>query len=125
MGREFVRRVSGAMLIALALITVGAGLVAGRPAALGALTGGLISLGSFRWIARGVVGAPLSLAGRPLALSGLTVGVRHLVLFGALAVTLASGVAHPIAVLAGLSLLPPIVIAVGLSSTRLAGSPLE
>src|SRR5262245_5753473 len=103
MGREFVNRVSGATLIALALITLGAGLVAGRPAALGALAGGLISLGSFRWIARGVVGASHSLSGRPLALSGLAVGVRHLVLFGALAVTLASGVVQPIAVLAGLS----------------------
>ncbi len=86
MGAEFVGRVSRAMLIALAPVATGGGLLAGWRGALGGLAGGLISLGSFRWIASGVV--------------------------------LWSGAAHPVTLLAGLSLLPPIVIALGLSATR-------
>jgi hypothetical protein len=120
MGREFVGRVSRAMLVAVAAVAACAGLVAGWPAAVGAGAGGLISLGSFRWIASGVVRASAFSAGRGLALSALAVGARHLVLFGVLGLVLWSGVAHPVALLAGMSLLPPIVIAVGLTATRVA-----
>ena len=120
MSSEFVRRVSRAMLLALAAVAAGAGLMAGWPAVVGGLAGGLISLGSFRWIARGVARASAFPAGRGLAFSALAVGGRHIVLFGALAVVLWSGAAHPVALLAGMSLLPPIVIALGLSETRLA-----
>jgi hypothetical protein len=118
---EFVERVSRTMLVALAAVTAGAGLMAGWPAVVGGLAGGLISLASFRWIARGVARVSAFPAGRGLALSALLVGGRHLILFGALAVVLASGVANPIALLVGVSLLPPIIIAFGLSRTRLAG----
>ena len=121
MSSEFVGRVSRVMLVALAAVVAGAGLMAGWPAAVGGLAGGLISLGSFRWIARGVTGALAFPGARGVAFSALAVGVRHLVLFGALAVALWSGAAHPLALLVGLSLLPPIVIALGLSATRLAG----
>jgi len=119
MGAEFVGRVSRAMLIALAPVATGGGLLGGWRGALGGLAGGLISLGSFRWIASGVARGSAFPAGGGLALSALAVGVRHLALFGALALVLWSGAAHPVAFLAGLSLLPPIVIALGLSATRL------
>jgi hypothetical protein len=118
MSGEFVGRVSRAMLLALAVVAAGAGLMVGWSAAAGILAGGLISLGSFRWIARVVVRASTSTGGRGLALSALAVGGRHVVVFGALALALGSGVAHPVAVLAGVSLLPPIVIALGLSVTK-------
>src|SRR5881628_2610566 len=114
MGAEFVGRVSRAMLIALAPVATGGGLLGGWRGALGGLAGGLISLGSFRWIARGVARGSAFPAGGGLALSA--VGVRHLALFGALVIVLWSGAAHPVALLAGLSLLPPIVIALGLSA---------
>jgi len=114
-----VKRVTGTMLLALVAVTICGGIIAGRPAALGTLAGGLIALGSFRWVARGVAGASMSLAGRGIAFSGLAVGVRHVVLFSALAFVLWSGAAHPVAVLVGLSLLPPVVIALGLSAARL------
>ena len=117
---EFVGRVSRAMLIALAVAAAAGGVIAGWPGAVGGLAGGLISLGSFRWIARGVVHASALPGGRALALSALAAGVRHLVLFGVLAVALWSGVAHPVALVAGLSLLPPILIVLGLATTRLA-----
>ena len=70
-------------------------------------------------IARGVARVSMVPAGRGLALSALGVGGRHIILFGTLAVVLGSGAADPIALMAGVSVLPPIIIALGLSGTRL------
>ena len=75
MGAEFVGRVSRAMLIALALVATCGGLLAGWPGAVGGLAGGLISLGSFRWIASGVARPSALQAGSGLALSALA--ARH------------------------------------------------
>jgi hypothetical protein len=119
MSSEFVGRVSQAMLMALAPVAACGGLLAGWRGAVGSLAGGLISLGSFRWIATGVTRAS-AFPGGGLALSALAVGLRHLALFSALALVLWSGAAHPVALLAGLSLLPPIIIALGLYASRLA-----
>jgi ATP synthase I subunit len=118
MGGEFVARVSLVMLIGLAPFAACCGVVAGWPGAIGGLAGGLVSLGSFRWIASGVARASAVQGGGLLAFSALAVGVRHLVLFGALALALWSGVAHPVALIAGLSLLPPVILALGLSAAR-------
>jgi hypothetical protein len=118
MGGRFVEHVSGAMLIALVPLVVVGGLIAGWRGAAGGLAGGLISLASFRWIARGVSGLIGGSGGR--FGSALGVGMRHLVLFGALAAVLGSGAAHPGTLLAGLSVLPPVLIAVGLFESRLA-----
>ena len=121
MSADFVGRVSRAMLIALLPVAVCGGQFGGWPGAVGSLAGGLISLGSFRWLASGVAraGAPAARAG--MAVSVLGVGLRHLALFGALALVLMSGAAHPVALLAGLSVLPPILIALGLRAARLLG----
>jgi hypothetical protein len=118
MGHEFVGRVSRVLLIALGPVAVSGGLAAGWPGAVGCLAGGLISLGSFRWVASGVARASAPQAGGGLALPALGVGLRHLALFGALAAVLGTGVAHPLALVAGLSVLPPAVIALGLFETQ-------
>jgi len=117
MSGEFVSRVSLVMLIGLAPFVACCGLLAGWPGAIGGLAGGLVSLGSFRWIARGVASVSAARAG-VLPFSALAVGVRHLVWFGALAILLWSGAAHPVALIGGLSLLPPVIVALGLSATR-------
>jgi len=117
MGSEFVGQVSRTMLVALAPLAVGCGVFAGWPGAIGGVAGALISLVSFRWIASGVMRS----AGGVLVFSALAVGVRHLALFGALALVLWSGAAHPMALVAGLSLLPPIIVARGLSAARPVG----
>jgi hypothetical protein len=117
MGGELVGRVSKTMLLLLAPVVVGSALLAGWQGAVGALAGGLISLGSFRWIASGVTRS----AEGGLAFSALAVGVRHLALFAALALVLWSGAGHPMALVAGLSLLPPVLVARGLSAARLCG----
>jgi ATP synthase I chain len=121
MSSDFVGRVSRAMLVALAPVAAGGAFLAGWPGAIGSLAGGFISLGSFRWIAHAAARASMSSGRTGLALSALAVGARHLALFGVLAWVLWSGAAHPVALLAGLSVLPPIVIVLGLSEARLAG----
>jgi len=120
MGGEFVTRVSVGTVIALVPVAVGGALGAGWPGAVGSLAGGLIALAAFRWIARGVSRAVSAGAHGGLALSGLAAGVRHLALFAALAVVLASGVAHPLALVAGLSVLPPMIIVFGLRATEMS-----
>ena len=120
MNSEFVRWVSAAMLVTLVPLVAGGAFLGGRAVALGGLAGGLISLGSFRWIASGVRRAATAGGEGGLAMSTLAVGVRHLLQFGALALVLWSGAAHPIAVLVGLSVLPPTLIVFGLRHARLA-----
>jgi len=121
MGGEFVRQVTWTVLAALGPVAAGAALLAGRRGALGAVVGALVSLGAFRWIA-GAVSRAAAPGGRTgLGLSALAVGARHLVAFGALAAVLATGAAHPLALVAGLSLLPPAVIALGLRNKEVTG----
>jgi ATP synthase I subunit len=118
MSGEFVRRVSRVLLVSLGPVAVGGGLAAGWPGAVGGLAGGLISLGSFRWVASGVVRGSVPETGGRLAMSALGVGLRHLALFGTVAIVLGTGIAHPLALVAGLSVLPPVLIALGFWQTR-------
>jgi len=114
MGSEFVRHVSLATLVLLGPVAAGGAWAVGWPGAVGGLAGGLIALSGFRWIASGVTRVVVTGSRGGRALSSLAVGARHLVLFGALAGVLGSGVAHPLALIAGLSVLPPVIIALGL-----------
>jgi hypothetical protein len=121
MNVEFVRRVTWTVLAALGPAAACGALLAGGPGAVGSVVGALVSLGSFRWIA-GAVSRASTPGGRAgLSLSALAVGARHLAAFGLLAAALVTGAAHPLALVAGLSLLPPVVIAVGLKPREAAG----
>jgi hypothetical protein len=120
MSGEFVGRVTRVMLVALGSLAAGAAVSAGWPGAVGILAGGLVSLGSFRWIAAVVVRASVP-GGGGSGLWALAVAGRHLLLFGALAVIVGSGAAHPVALFAGLSVLPPLLIALGLTEARRLG----
>jgi hypothetical protein len=120
MSDRFVRQVSRAMLLALVPVAACGALLAAWPGVVGALAGAAISLGSFRWIARGVARASRPGAQGALALSTLAVGLRHVVAFVALAVVMGSGAAHPVAVMGGLSVLPPLVILLGLRARETA-----
>jgi hypothetical protein len=119
MGRDLVGRVSRAVLALLVPLTLAGGVLAGWAGALGALAGGLISLASFTWIARGVhSSAKLFAGGRAHPLWALGLGLRYVVLFGAVALLLGYGIVHPLALVAGLSVLPPVLIAFGLRAAR-------
>lgn len=118
MDRDLVTRVSCTALVVALLAAALGGLLAGRAGALGVLAGALVSLASFRWLARGArVSSALLAGGRahPLWLLGL--GLRYLVLFGGIVLLLRAGL-HPLAVMAGLSVLPPILLALGWMAAR-------
>jgi len=121
MGRDLVGRVSLGVVVLLAPVILAGGVLAGWPGALGAVAGGLISLASFTWIGRGVrSSAKLFAGGRAHPLWALGLGLRYVLLFGAVALLLGYGVVHPLALVAGLSILPPVLIAFGL---RAASTP--
>lgn len=115
MDRDLARRVTGGGALALVPIAAGAFYLADLPGFLGVLSGGGLALGNFGWLSVGGRGALRLLRGRrvhPLWLLGL--GLRHLSCFAALAGLLWSGYVHPLAVVVGLSVLPPVLIIQGL-----------
>lgn len=115
MDRNLVGRVTGGVALALVPLAAGAFYLADLPGFLGVLSGGGVALGTFGWVSTGGRRALGLLSGRrahPLWLLGL--GLRHLCLFGALAVLLWSGRVHPLGVIVGLSVLPPVLIVQGL-----------
>jgi hypothetical protein len=121
MNRELIEGVTAMVVVGAALVAVAAALLAGPPGAIGALSGALVSLISFRWIARAALRAgALFAGGRPGALWMLGLGLRHLTLFGLIAALLWSGVVSPVALVAGLSLLPPAVIVTAWRTLRTA-----
>jgi len=114
---DLIGGVTRATALVIVPVAVVATVLAGWPGAAGAIAGALVSLASFRWIARASRRAGLLFAGgRPGALWLLGLGTRHLTLFAAIALCLWSGIAHPVALVAGLSLLPPVLILFGLRS---------
>ena len=126
MGLELVGRVSRSVLALLVPVSIATGLYFGWPGALGALAGGLISLVSLNWIARGVRSASAFFAGgraHPMWIAAL--GLRYVLLFGAVALLLGSGTVHPMALMAGLSILPPVLIVLGLRAAWTTPYPLD
>ena len=112
MDRDLVGRVTATGALALLPLAAFAAYLAGLPAFLGVVAGGSLALGNFRWLSRGsrrVV--ELLVTGRVHSLGLLGVGLRHLALFAALGVVLWSGYVHPVGLIAGLSVLPPVLIA--------------
>jgi len=119
MGLELVGRVSKTVLVLLVPVTLIGGALAGWSGALGALSGGLLSLVSLHWIARGVRSAAGFFAGgraHPMWVFGL--GLRYVLLFGAVGLLLGSGAVDPMALMGGLSILPPVLIVLGYRAAR-------
>jgi hypothetical protein len=121
MDRELIDGVTRTTAIAVLPVAVLGWVIAGWPGGAGVLVGGLVSLVSFRWIARGARRAGMLFAGgRPSALWLLGLGTRHVTLFSAIGLCLWSEAVHPLALLAGLSLLPPVLILFGLRTAARA-----
>src|SRR3990167_2122265 len=104
--------------VVMALSAV-AGWAAGVEGAAGVAGGGAVALLNFRWLARSVANAVVLVrdgGSGGAALRGAW--LRHLSTAGALGLLLGRGWAHPLAVIAGLSVLPPILVAKGLRAAR-------
>ncbi len=111
-GTDLVSRVTLSGLPAILLVAAVAAWSGGTAGATGAAAGGVIALANFRWMARGA--ATTLAAGRAPRLAFALAGLRYLGAFGAMALVLSTGWAHPVALVAGLSVLPPVLILQGL-----------
>ncbi len=112
-------RVTWSGLSAVIALSAVAGWAADVEGAAGAAGGGAVALLNFRWLARSVANAVVLVrdgGSGGAALRGAW--LRHLSTVGALGLLLGSGWTHPLAVIAGLSVLPPILVAQGLRAAR-------
>jgi ATP synthase I subunit len=119
MGPELIARVNWITLLLLVPVTLASAWLGGASSAVGTVAGGLLSLASLYWVTRGVRNAGGFLAGgRSNRGWVIALVLRYAVLFGVVALLLRTGAAHPLGLVAGLSILPPVVIILGLRSVR-------
>jgi hypothetical protein len=103
---------------AVALLSLASGLVGGVPAAIGVGAGGALAIANFRWLA----GRVIALDGTPVPRGwALGLGLRLAALGAAAAGLLASGVAHPLGLVVGLTVLPGALVLRGLRQARAEG----
>jgi hypothetical protein len=109
---RFILRVTLTALAPVLLAAAIAGHVWGAPGVAGIVGAAGLAVLDFRWLARGAARATAS-DGTGGAL--LRLGARHLAAIGVLGGLVASGWGHPIAVVLGLTVLPPVLVAHGLA----------
>ena len=99
------------------ILALAAAWLGGAPGALGAAAGVALAIGTFRWI---VAGGRTSGddAGAARALWSVVAGLRFLAFGAACAVLLATGWAHPVALVAGLTALPCALVGHCLQAAR-------
>ena len=116
---EFASRVTWTGACTVAAVSGGAWWLAGAPAAAGVAGGGAIAFANFRWLARDVERAValMSAGGGGIFRAG-RIGLRQLVMLGALGLLVAHGWAQPVAVAVGLAALPPVLLVQGLLQAR-------
>lgn len=118
---EFTARVTLHGALATAGTAVLAGWFAGVTTSAGVVAGGGLALVDFRWLTRSAsVAAAAVTGGRLRAGWMLAAAARLLVMFGAISLMLVSGRIAPVALMAGLAVLPLVVIAQGFRAARAA-----
>jgi ATP synthase I chain len=113
---ELTHRVCRAGAFAVVMLAAPTALLVGLREAAGVAAGGGIAFGSFRWLARDA--ARFGTLGPGSAMRLLPIGLRQIAAFTGLAVLIGSGWTHPVAVAAGLALLPPVLVIQGLRAAR-------
>jgi hypothetical protein len=100
-----------------AALALAAAWLGGAAGAVGAAAGVALALGNFRWLAsRASTSGGTPDAAR--ALWSMTAGLRFIALGGLCAALLATGWAHPVALVAGLTALPCALVGHGLRAAR-------
>lgn len=113
---DLVTRVSLSAALVTVALTAPAAWLAGVAGGLGVAAGGALAIANLWWLSRRA-----QIHGdRGSALWVAAVGVRLLALALVVAALLVSGWVHPVALVAGLSVLPPVLIAAGLRTGNLA-----
>lgn len=113
-------RVTAGTCALVAALAAPAGWLGGQTAALGVLAGGALAVVNFRWLAARAVAAASS-AGVAGGAWLVGTGLRLAAFAAACAVLLALEWAHPVALLAGLSVLPLALIVEGLRAASTEG----
>jgi len=111
---ELTTRVTRTTAIAVLALALGGAALAGVPGAVGVLAGGALALGSFRLLAARVA----ALAAGPATGWLVTSGLRFVAVAAVAALLLGGGWAHPLALVAGYSVLPVAVVLCGLRAAR-------
>jgi len=110
---DLASRVSRDACVLGVALTAPAAWLGGVDGALGAAVGAGIAVGNFRWLASRVT-ATVDVASTERKLWTVGAGLRLAVLAGAVTLALVSGHAHPLTIVAGLSVIPVCVVAQGL-----------
>jgi len=117
---ELATRVTLDTCLAVAALAALAGGLMSAPIGVGVLAGGALAVVNFRWlVARAFVATELGSASTAAWILGA--GLRFAVCTAACAILLATGSAHPLALVAGFTVLPCDLIARGLMSARTEG----
>jgi ATP synthase I chain len=114
---ELTSRVARDACVLGAALTAPSAWLAGLDGALGAAAGAGIAVGNFRWLAARVTAAADD-ASTERRLWTLGAVLRLGALAAAVTLVLLSGHAHPLALVAGLSVIPVTVVARGLAAAR-------
>jgi hypothetical protein len=112
---RFLGRVTLGMTIAALVLSPLAGWLGGHAAALGVIAGVALGLGSLWWLGAAVM--TLSASGGPLRWSA-SAALRFASLALATVLLLVSGLAHPVAIIVGLTVLPVALVAHGLHAAQ-------
>jgi hypothetical protein len=120
MTSELRLRVTRETTIAIVALALPATWLGGVSGGLGVLAAGLLNLGNFWWLSRAASASSGAAGARRRELAGwiAAAAARFTVLFAAFAALCASGYAHPVAVVVGLTVLPCALIARGLRAGR-------
>ena len=113
------RVIVGGSATAVPCALVGAS-VAGLPALIGVGLGAAVAIGNFAWLARAAMTAAEPTPRRRARVMGLLL-IRHLVTFAVLGAPIAAGIVHPLALVAGLTVLPVTLTIQGLRVVRQEG----
>ena len=107
--------------VAAAALAAPAAWIGGAPAGLGVLAGGALAVVNFRWLVARAAAATGATAGTGKAAASAWIvgsGLRFGASLAACTLLLATGWAHPIALLVGFTLLPCDLIVRGLAAAR-------
>lgn len=114
---ELMRRVTRDVCAVGAALALAAAWLGGAAGAIGAAAGVALALGNFHWlVAR--VRTSVGTADVARSLWSMAAGLRFLALGALCAALLASGWAHPVALVAGLTALPCALVGHGLRAAR-------
>ena len=111
---DFVKRTSVDTAVSVGVVSLGVLVFGSGPAAIGVLAGGVLALANLWWLARRAVAATQA----PAMAWSLGTVLRFAAVGGAVALVLGTGAAHPLGVVAGLTVLPFALIARGLAAAR-------